>query len=221
MEPVTSSYEDTLRTMRTGKNTSSPLNSLKRYMSWGRDNDGLLTTVGKDGPTATGTSSILSWPPWASPSTQQAPFYDTFGLTMMQRYAAFGLCMLGAVLLFFLAFVHLPMVILRPSKFVVPYCLSNMLLFFSFGFLHGFYSYGRHLFSSDRWPYSTAFLGATMATLYVAMVMRMYALTIPMAIVQFIAMLAFMVSYMPGGTSGISMMGSFATNSIRSRVAGF
>jgi hypothetical protein len=139
----------------------------------------------------------------------------------MQRYAAFGMCILGAALLFFLAFMHLPLVIIRPSKFVVPYCLSNVLLFISFGFLHGFYSYSRHLFSSEKWLFSTAFLGTTVGTLYVAMVMKMYALTIPMAIFQFIAMCAFVISYLPGGTSGISTIGSFATTSIRSRMTGF
>lgn len=116
---------------------------------------------------------------------------------------------------------HLVPGILRPSKFVVPYCLSNVLLFVSFGFIHGFYSYGKHLFSADRWPFSVAFIGTTFATLYVSMAMKMYALTMPMAIIQLIATGAYVVSYLPGGASGISMIGSLATSSIRSRISGF
>jgi hypothetical protein len=116
---------------------------------------------------------------------------------------------------------RLPLAVFLPSKFVVPYCLSNILLFISFGFIHGFYSYGRHLFSSEKWPFTIAFVGTTFGTLYVAMVMKMYALTIPMAIFQLIAMCAFVVSYLPGGASGISTIGSFATSSIRSRMTGF
>lgn len=221
MSSVTSNYEETLRSMRTGKNESSPLTNLKRFMTWGQDTESLPYS-NKTDTTSAGQGSILSWPPWAgSGSSQPAPFYDTFGLSTMQRYAAFGMCILGAALLFFLAIMHLPLVIIRPSKFVVPYCLSNILLFVSFGFLHGFVSYIRHLFSQDKWPFSTAFIGTTCGTLYVAMVMKMYALTIPMAICQFIAMCAFVISYIPGGSAGISTFGSFAGSSLRSRIAGF
>lgn len=222
MSSVTSSYEDTLRTLRTGKAESSPLTSFKRYISWGGGNADVLpysSTSGKvSSPVA--ESSVLSWPPWMS-SSQPVPWYDTFGLSTMQRYSAFGICIMGAVLLFLLAFMHLPLVILRPGKFVVPYCLGNMMLFVSFGFLHGFYSYCGHLFSTSRWPFTTAFLGTTLATLYVAMIMRMYALTIPLAIIQFLAMGAYVVSYIPGGSGGLSMFGSFATSSIRTRISGF
>lgn len=217
MEPVTSNYEDTLRSMRTGKNDGSPLNNLRRYMTWGREGESLPYSSDKS---PASESSFMSWPAWTSSTSTQAPFYDTFGLTLMQRYAAFGLCILGALLLFMLAFMHMPLVLLRPSKFVVPYCLGNMLLFVSFGFLHGFASYIKHLFKSDRWPFTVAFLGSTSCTLYVAMA-RMYALTIPMSILQFAVLVAFVISYIPGGASGLSMFGSFATSSIRSRMTGY
>lgn len=103
---IASSYEDTLRSMRTGKSDGSPLSSLKNFMSWGRPDD-VLPVSGRVGDqSATGTS-ILSWPPWASSSSSQPPFYDTFGLTIVQRYMAFGACILGAILMFFLV-LHLP-----------------------------------------------------------------------------------------------------------------
>ena len=113
---------------------------------------------------------------------------------------------------------HIPLVILRPAKFVVPYCLGNLLVFVSFGFIHGFYSYVHHLFSTNRWPFSVTFLGTTMLTLYVAMILRMYALTIPMAVIQFVALVAYVISYLPGGSGGISAMGSLAASSVRSRL---
>lgn len=115
---------------------------------------------------------------------------------------------------------HIPLVIIRPSKFIVPYCLSNLLLFTSLGFLHGFYSYSKHLFSKSKWPFSAAFVGTTFLTLYIALVLRMYALTVPMAIVQFVAMVSFVISYLPGGSSGLSAMGTLAGSSIRSRISG-
>jgi hypothetical protein len=140
---------------------------------------------------------------------------------MMQRYAAFGLCILGAALLFFLALVHLPMVVLSPSRFVVPFCLCNILLFVSFGFLHGFVSYAKHLFSSGRWPYSLALFISTGSTLYGAMGIKSYILTVIMAIIQMLSMAAYFISYLPGGSSGIRMFGIFASNSIRSQISPF
>jgi hypothetical protein len=103
MSSVTSSYEDTLRTLRTGKNDTSPLNNLKRYMTWGQNTDSLPYATGKDNVAGSAQPSLLSWPTWGNSSANAAtPFYDTFGLSMMQRYAAFGMCILGAALLLFL-----------------------------------------------------------------------------------------------------------------------
>lgn len=140
---------------------------------------------------------------------------------MMQRYAAFGLCILGAALLFLLALVHLPMVVLSPSRFVVPFCLCNVLIFVSFGFIHGFVSYARHLFSAGRWPYSSALFISTGCTLYSAMGLKSYILTVATAIIQLISMATYFISYLPGGSSGIRMFGSFATSSIRSQISPF
>jgi len=116
---------------------------------------------------------------------------------------------------------HLPLVIIAPTKFVIPYCLCTILVFISFGFLHGFYSYARHLIAPDRWVFSAAFLASTVGTLYVAMVIKVYFLTVPMALIQLVAMGAYFVSYLPGGASGISMFGSMATSSLRARFTGF
>lgn len=105
MNSVASSYEDTLRSMRTSKSEASPLTSLKRYMTWGRNSD-VLPYSTKDGGAggAAQEGAFLSWPPWAATtaSPTATPFYETFGLTLMQRYTAFGLCTLGAALLFLL-----------------------------------------------------------------------------------------------------------------------
>lgn len=98
---IASSYEDTLRSMRTGKTEASPLSSLKSLMTWGRP-DAVLPVAGRVPEQSTGGSSVLSWPPWASTTSSRPPFYDTFGLTIVQRYMAFGGCILGAVLMFLL-----------------------------------------------------------------------------------------------------------------------
>jgi hypothetical protein len=108
------------------------------------------------------------------------------------------------------------MSVLFPGKFVLPFSLANLFLFVSFGFIHGFGSYAKHLVSRERWAFTAGFFGSTIATLYVAYALHFYPLTILFAIIQGIASFAYVVSYVPGGASGLSFVGS----SIRSRITG-
>ena len=168
--------------------------------------------------------SFLTSSPMGTPSlststslTATQEWIETLGLTRTQRYTAFAICIAAAVFLFFLAMFHLPFVVIRPGKFVVPYCMGSMFILVSFGFLHGFVSYSKHLLSPKRVAYSAWFTLATLGTLYAALSLKSYILTVVMALIQMAGMLTFIVSYVPGGSSGISFMSSMISSSIKSR----
>lgn len=168
--------------------------------------------------------SFLTSSPAGSPSlatstslTATQEWIETLGLTRTQRYTAFAVCIAAAVFLFFLALFHLPFVVIRPGKFVVPYCMGSMFILVSFGFLHGFVSYSKHLLSPKRVAFSAWFTLATVGTLYAALSLKSYILTVAMALIQMAGMLTFMVSYVPGGSSGISFMSSMISSTIKSR----
>jgi Got1/Sft2-like family protein len=144
-------------------------------------------------------------------------WFETLGLSKIQRYSAFGLFLLAAAFLFLLAFIQLPLVIIRPRKFVVPYCLASLLVALAFGFIHGFVSYAKHLFSPERRLLSLSFYGLTLVTLYVAISLHSYIFTGVFSILQFVSMIAYIVSYVPGGSSGLSMLTTMATGSLFSR----
>lgn len=95
-----SNYEDTIRSLKTGKEESS-FEQLKRYINWGGSNDELPYN-NKGAPTGQ-NSGLLTWPPWTS-ATELPPFYEHFGMSTLQRYIAFALCILGASFLFFLVY---------------------------------------------------------------------------------------------------------------------
>lgn len=160
-----------------------------------------------------GTPSLAT----STPLTATQEWIETFGLTRTQRYTAFAICIVAAVFLFFLAMFHLPFVVIRPGKFVVPYCMGSMFILISFGFLHGFVSYSKHLMSAKKVPYSAWFILSTLGTLYAAIKLKSYILTVLFAVIQMAGMLTFAVSYIPGGSSGISFMSSMITSSIKSR----
>jgi hypothetical protein len=165
------------------------------------------------------TSSPMGTPSLATSTSLTATqeWIETLGLTRTQRYTAFAVCIAAAVFLFFLAMFHLPFVVLRPGKFVVPYCMGSMFILVSFGFLHGFVSYSKHLLSPKRLAYSAWFTLATIGTLYSALSLKSYILTVVMSLIQMAGMLTFIVSYVPGGSSGISFMSSMISSSIKSR----
>lgn len=153
----------------------------------------------------------------STPQTATQEWLETLGLTRTQRYAAFAICMCAAVFLFLLAMFHLPFVVIRPGKFVVPYCMGSMFILVSFGFLHGFISYFKHLLSPKKAVYSAWFFLATLGTLYSALSLKSYLLTVIMSLIQMAGMATFIVSYVPGGSSGISFMSSMISSSIKTR----
>ena len=155
----------------------------------------------------------------STPLTATQEWLETLGMTRTQRYTAFAICAGAAVFLFFLAMLHLPFVVIRPGKFVVPYCMGSMFILVSFGFIHGFVSYWRHLLSPKKVAYSAWFILATFGTLYSALSLKSYLLTVIMSLIQMAGMITFIVSYVPGGSSGISFMSSMISSSIKSRFA--
>ena len=84
------------------------------------------------------------WADWSGFGATQVPWYENFGMSRMQRYIAFGISLATTALLFILALLWLPVIAIAPSKFVTPFTLGSLILFMSFGFLHGFYSYAKH-----------------------------------------------------------------------------
>lgn len=153
----------------------------------------------------------------STPLSPTQEWLETMGMTRTQRYTAFGICLAAAVFLFLLSMLHLPFVVIRPGKFVVPYCMGSMFILVSFGFLHGFVTYWKHLLSPKKAAYSAWFILATFGTLYSALSLKSYLLTVLMSFIQMAGMITFMVSYVPGGSSGISFMSSMISSSIKSR----
>lgn len=59
------------------------------------------------------------------------------------------------------------------------------------------------MMSAERLPFSAAYLGSIVATLYAALVMRSYLLSLVCSGLQVVALLYYLLSYFPGGTTGV------------------
>ncbi|AFM98986.1 ER to Golgi transport membrane protein [Encephalitozoon hellem ATCC 50504] len=129
---------------------------------------------------------------------------EHFGMTFFQRAVCFSAC-LGLGILSFL-YSMFKIVRLSPSGFILPYTISNFLFFIMFGFLLGFRSYLEGLFSKKKRFHSSWFVGCTFLTLYVVLKYDRYLLNLAFCFVQVTSFIMFSLTFVPGGTSGMSSM---------------
>ncbi|KAG9307329.1 hypothetical protein G9A89_017157 [Geosiphon pyriformis] len=124
---------------------------------------------------------------------------EWFTLTRWQRLTGFGVCLLAAALCFLIAFLTIPLLALKPRKFAVTYTMGSLFVLTSFALLHGPMAHLRHILSMQRLPFTFAYLGSMIATLYFAVGLHSYILTIIFSIIQVLALIWYVVSYFPGG----------------------
>ncbi|KAK9803362.1 hypothetical protein WJX73_008808 [Symbiochloris irregularis] len=112
---------------------------------------------------------------------------------------------LGAGLIFLLlAFtLFLPVIMLAPAKFAICFTIGSGLVMASFVTLKGWKGQLQHMMTKERLPFSLAYIGSMGGTLYAAMQLHSYILSIVFCVLQFIALLYYVLSYFPGGTAGM------------------
>ncbi|KAJ2905106.1 hypothetical protein MKZ38_006352 [Zalerion maritima] len=132
-----------------------------------------------------------------------------FILSRWDRMLVFGACNLGAFVCFGLCFILFPVLSLKPSKFVTLWSLGSILFLASFAAVMGPMAYFRHLLSGPRLPFTAAYLGSIALCFYSALGLHSPGLTILAAIVQLVALLWYLVSYFPMGSSGLRLASSF------------
>jgi hypothetical protein len=89
---------------------------------------------------------------------------------------------------FGLAFLLLPVLMLKVRKFAVLFTLGSLLTLGSFSVLWGPVSHMKHLFSPQRLPFTAAYLASMALTLFSACVRRSTILTLIFAVCEVIAL---------------------------------
>ncbi|KAI6193908.1 Vesicle transport protein [Aphelenchoides besseyi] len=127
------------------------------------------------------------------------------GLSRLQRIVAFFMCLIGAAFCFGTAILVLPMLVLNARKFASLNTLGSTFFIMSFGFLWGPIAYVQFLFSAQRRYVTIAYLLSLQNTL----------LTVVCATFQAIALVFYVMSYIPGGERGLRFMTSLCTGQVR------
>ncbi|CAH1405987.1 unnamed protein product [Nezara viridula] len=140
-------------------------------------------------------------------------------LTRFQRIVGFCICIFMGVLCFTFAAMYIPVLFLKARKFSLLYTMGSLFLICSFSFLWGPLHHLRHLFSRERLCFTLSYLGSLFATLYFALFQQSTPFTVFFAMIQFIALLWFLLSYIPGGHTGLMFFTKLFSSAVASSVS--
>jgi len=131
-------------------------------------------------------------------------------LSRWERLLGFGGCLIGAAVCFFVAFLTLPFLPVRPSKFALSFSLGSLLVMFGFSVLIGPMNHLKHLISKDRLPFTLVYFSSLALTLYFSLGPHSYIGSLVFGIVQVFSLITYVLAYFPGGTSTLRMGGQLA-----------
>lgn len=125
--------------------------------------------------------------------------FDAFTLNASQRMAC--IVTTGAIggISFFYSITKLFTVLFSPSSFLVPYLLSNCMIFSMIGFIKGFDHFLKSLLQHQRRRYSMIFAISTLATIFNVWLFRSYVLSVLSVIFQTVGFGCFCFSFVPFG----------------------
>ncbi|XP_011506053.1 PREDICTED: protein transport protein SFT2 [Ceratosolen solmsi marchali] len=140
-------------------------------------------------------------------------------MTRLQRLTAFGICFVMGILCFCLSTIYIPVLLLKARKFALLYSIGSLFFLMSFAFLWGPLTYLTSLFSVERRCFSITYIATLTGTLYFALHLQSTSLTVLCAVLQIIAMLSFLISHIPGGTTGLMFFTRMFKSSVSSTLS--
>ncbi len=191
---------NTTSTDNTPSTVSNLLNTVKGYVKLGSDEENTNTNN-----TPENTGYFNSFKNTISKTIEVEQSYKTFFIVLS----------VGVGLIIF-SLLFLPIVWIAPKKFVSLFSLGSLTTLISFIFLQGTKAYFDMLFSKSRALFSVLFISSIFLGVYFAFNDTYYLISLICAIVQFITLIVFALSFIPGGSHGIS----FITSMLMSPVMG-
>ena len=129
-----------------------------------------------------------------------AEFSALTSLSWRQRLVAFAMCLTCGLVMLSLSFMYLSLVFVgAPAKFSLCYAMANMFLLASSLFLVGPTKQLSQMFSAQRAPVSAVYLSSLLLLFYVSWQWRSFFIVVPVLIVQFASLAAYVLSYVPFG----------------------
>jgi len=130
-----------------------------------------------------------------------------FTMPTTQQFTYFAAFMAGGIFFLILSFtIALPVIVIAPAKFAFSFTMGCGLIMSAFAALKGWKAQVSHMMQKERLPFSIGYISSMLGTLYAAMVMHSYLLSIICSAAQVVALLYYVMSYFPGGTAGVKLL---------------
>lgn len=146
--------------------------------------------------------------------SQPEPVPETFldkafsYIEVEKSYTAFFIVLGFGAFILFLSLMFLPIAVIKPQKFVSLFSLGSLLSILSFIFIYGTKEYFKMLFNSNRAILSSLYFASLFVGIYFSFMDTWMIISHFCAIIQLITLVTFVLSFLPGGNTGISFIWS-------------
>eukprot|EP01057_Protomagalhaensia_wolfi_P002823 Protomagalhaensia_wolfi_Nauph_80__2822@NODE_2931_length_939_cov_213_167778_g2301_i0_p1_GENE_NODE_2931_length_939_cov_213_167778_g2301_i0NODE_2931_length_939_cov_213_167778_g2301_i0_p1_ORF_typecomplete_len255_score21_62Got1/PF04178_12/8_5e26PDR_CDR/PF06422_12/0_083_NODE_2931_length_939_cov_213_167778_g2301_i0141905 len=140
--------------------------------------------------------------------------FSLFSLSY-QQMINFAICIGLGILFFFLAFLFLPMVVFAPQKFVLLFTMGSMCWITGLAMLQGPKTLFAALIRKEKIYFTLIYAGSVAATFYATLIAHSYLLTLLFCGVQMVSLVAFLISYFPGGPRMLGMVKDLVVDKVR------
>jgi len=131
------------------------------------------------------------------------------------KLAQFGGVFFVGVTLISMSFSFLPMLPISPQKFALLFAFGSMTLLSSFAILKGPQAFAAGLAQREKLPFSVSYVVGLVGTLVATIGLRSFILTAVFGLVQAVALLYFLASYVPGGQALLNFCGRLGSRVAR------
>ncbi|GMI04926.1 hypothetical protein TrLO_g15143 [Triparma laevis f. longispina] len=146
------------------------------------------------------------------PTLQSSSPPVLFGLDYATRFRLFICCLLLSSLFFALGFiVGLPALALRPQKFALCFTFGSLTFMTSFAMLKGPAAHIKSMFQPDRIVFTCVYLLSMLLTVFCTFSrggVSGYFLVLGSCSIQLLALLWYLITFLPGGSAGMMMVTS-------------
>lgn len=122
------------------------------------------------------------------------------------NYTTFFILLSIGLVAFCISLFILPFVLLSPGNFIFFFSIGCILMLVSFLFMYGTKEYLSKLFANERLYFTVLFLCSLIVGLISSLFFSSLLLSLICAVLQLISLLVFMMSFLPGGQTGISFL---------------
>jgi hypothetical protein len=165
----------------------------------------------------------FGWNSFKSSLESQMP-QQIMGMNYQQRFKVFCCLLILSTVFFGLGFaVGLTMITIRPQKFALSFTFGSLTFMGSFAILRGPQAHFSGMFANDRIPFTLIYLASMAGTLYFTFTahgVKGYVTVLIMSGVQLLALLWYLVTFLPGGAQGMRVLTSAILTMLRPILVG-